>query len=200
MIYRIFPTTIYVEKLNINLSKEQIDFFKSCQGSILKNEGNTTSQDNYILNNPILDNLKKEIELHLNHYFYDVMEYSNDASLYITQSWLNFSDNNQYHHAHDHPNSIIAGVFYINCPTDDDKISFLKTEYTSIKLNIKNRNDYNSNLMHLSVKNNFLTLFPSNLKHKVPAQNRPGVRVSLSFNTFVKGTLGTDQNLSRLVL
>ena len=40
MIYQIFPTTIYVEKLNINLSKEQIDFFKSCQGSSLKNEGN----------------------------------------------------------------------------------------------------------------------------------------------------------------
>ena len=45
--------------------------------------------------------------------------------IYITISWINYTETNQYHHAHSHPNSVISGVYYIE--TDEsDTITFFQ--------------------------------------------------------------------------
>ncbi len=61
------------------------------------------------------------IELLKNAYYYNN---PNNITPYITQSWLNYTETNQYHHKHQHPNSLVSGVFYINCDDKFDKIKF----------------------------------------------------------------------------
>jgi hypothetical protein len=46
----------------------------------------------------------------------------NNIELYITQSWLNYTEENQYHHRHEHPNSVVSGVLYF----DSDKKDMIK--------------------------------------------------------------------------
>jgi hypothetical protein len=45
-----------------------------------------------------------------------------------------------------------------------------------------------------------LIIFPSNLTHMVQTKQGDGTRISISFNTFVKGYIGSDESLTGLHL
>jgi len=62
----------------------------------------------------------------------------------------------------------------------------------------KEYNAWNSNDFVLPVKSNSIILFPSYLPHSVDIKNSSNIRTSLSFNTFVKGTLGYEVDLDLL--
>ena len=65
----------------------------------------------------------------------------------------------------------------------------------------KEFNAYNSLTWDCLVENNVLMLFPSWLNHKVESNKKATTdRISLSFNTFVKGTIGDKNNLTELIL
>ena len=66
-------------------------------------------------------------------YFNKVLSITDEVTPYITQSWLNYTETKQFHHRHEHPNSIVSGVFYINCHEEFDKIKFFKKDYQGNK-------------------------------------------------------------------
>ena len=45
-----------------------------------------------------------------------------------------------------------------------------------------------------------LVIFPSSLMHSVPPVKKDQVRVSLAFNTFIKGELGKDEQLAKVII
>lgn len=55
----IFPEPIYRSTLNRKLTKEEVSFIDKNKTNVFKNEGNTTSNDTYILNKNEFKNLKK---------------------------------------------------------------------------------------------------------------------------------------------
>ena len=59
---------------------------------------------------------------------------------------------------------------------------------------------FNSESWNFKVKTGDIILFPSTLGHKVESKVGDNIRTSLSFNTFVKGTIGVDKNLTELKL
>ena len=197
----IFPTPIYFSKLDIKLSTKELLFVEKNKNLFFKNEGNLTSLDNYVLNKKEFKDLKKEIDLRIKDYFNKIIMTSNNVTPYITQSWLNYTETNQYHHKHEHPNSLISGVFYINCNEKFDKINFYKKDnYSTIKLETKEWNLWNSESWWFSVKTGNIILFPSHLTHAVETKQGDNTRTSLAFNVFVKGTLGDNKMLTELYL
>jgi len=196
----IFPTPIYISKLNRDLTNKELSFIDKTKLDTYKNEGNTTSNDNYILNNKDFKNLKKELDFRVQDYFDKVISPSNNITSYITQSWLNYTETNQYHHKHTHPNSLVSGVFYINCHEEHDKIKFFNDNYKIIKLETKDWNIWNSQSWWFSVKTGDVILFPSSLTHMVETKQGENTRISLAFNVFIKGTIGNNKNLTELVL
>ena len=55
--------------------------------------------------------------------------------------------------------------------------------------------------LYYAIKNNYLILFPSWLTHSVKPNKEATIdRISLAFNTFVKGNLGKRENLNHLIL
>ena len=89
---------------------------------LVKNEGNVTSANNYILNEPEFKDLKDILTKHINDYISNIYKPKYKATGYITQSWLNYTKKGEFHHIHQHPNSFVSGVLYINAIKDKDKI------------------------------------------------------------------------------
>jgi len=196
----IFPTPIYISKLNRELTKQELLFINKNKLDVYKNEGNTTSNDNYILNHKAFENLKTDLDLRVKDYFEKVISLTDTITPYITQSWLNYTETNQYHHKHAHPNSLVSGVFYINCDKEHDKIKFFNDKYKTIKPEVKDWNIWNSESWWFPVKTGDIILFPSSLTHIVETKQGDNTRISLAFNVFIKGTVGNNKNLTELVL
>jgi uncharacterized protein (TIGR02466 family) len=196
----IFPTPIYMSKLDRVLTPLELKFVDKSKKDFYKNDGNITSNNNYILNEKPFVNIKKELDLKVQDYFDKVISPANKITPYITQSWLNYTETNQYHHKHAHPNSLVSGVFYINCHEEHDKIKFFNDNYKTIKLEIKDWNMWNSESWWFPVKTGDVILFPSSLTHMVETKQGDNTRISLAFNVFIKGTVGNNKNLTELYL
>ena len=61
-------------------------------------------------------------------------------------------------------------------------------------------NHFNSHNFSLAMNKGELILFPSNLQHSVPYNQSDEERISLSFNTWSKGSLGNIDSLTYLPL
>ena len=196
----IFPTPIYISKLERKLTPLELKFVDKNKKDFYKNDGNITSNNNYILNEEPFANIKKELDLRVQDYFDKIISPANNITPYITQSWLNYTETNQYHHKHAHPNSLVSGVFYINCHEEHDKIKFFNDNYKTIKLEVKDWNMWNSESWWFSVKTGDIILFPSSLTHMVETKQGDNTRISLAFNVFIKGTVGNNKSLTELIL
>jgi uncharacterized protein (TIGR02466 family) len=196
----IFPTPIYMSKLDRKLTPLELKFVDKHKKDFYKNDGNITSNNNYILNEKPFANIKKELDLRVKDYCNKVLSITDGVTPYITQSWLNYTETNQYHHKHAHTNSLVSGVFYINCHEKLDKIKFFKDGYKTIKPEIKTWNLYNSDSWWFPVKTGDIIMFPSSLTHMVENKEGTNTRISLAFNVFIKGTIGNNKNLTELIL
>jgi uncharacterized protein (TIGR02466 family) len=196
----IFPTPVYISKLDRKLTLKELSFIDKIKLDLHNNEGNKTSNDNYVLNNKSFKNLKEELDLRVKDYFDKVLSITDDVTPYITQSWLNYTETNQYHHKHEHSNSLVSGVFYINCHEEFDKIKFFNEKYKTIKTEVKDWNLYNSLSWWFPVKTGDIILFPSSLTHMVETKQGDNTRISLAFNVFIRGTVGNNKQLTELHL
>jgi uncharacterized protein (TIGR02466 family) len=195
----IFPTPVYLQKFR-NFSKKEILFVNKIKKNVSKNAGNLVSKDNYILNNKIFNEIKKELLVYINDYFNSIIVPDNKIKPYITQSWINYTEKGQFHHSHEHPNSIVSGVLYINADKNNDQIIFYKRHFPEIKINTKKYNLFNSTSWTFKIQTGDLILFPSGLTHKVDFKEGDNTRISLAFNVFIKGKIGIENELTELIL
>ncbi len=194
----LFPTAVAKFELGRDLSEVEREHLFNLETR--PNHGNTTSVDNNVLNKPELQSLTEFLNNSLQEYFNTVYAPKTDANLCITQSWVNYTKTGQYHHKHDHPNSLISGVFYIQAAKESDKLHFFKDGFQQLKIVPKDFNVYNSDSWWLEAATGTLYLFPSSLTHMVEQVKSEDTRISLSFNTFPKGTIGGDLGLTSLNL
>tara|TARA_R110000782_G_scaffold172395_1_gene264000 strand:+ start:387 stop:1001 length:615 start_codon:yes stop_codon:yes gene_type:complete len=195
-INNIFPTPIYTTKLDRELTRLELKFVEKIKKESYYNGQNTTSNSNYILNEKPFLNLKKELDLRVKDYFEKVISSTDLVIPFITQSWLNYTEKDQYHPKHSHSNSFVSGVFYINCHKELDKITFFNDSYKTIKPEVKTWNLYNSESWWFPVKTNDIIMFPSSLNHMVETKQGDNTRISLAFNVFVKGIEGSNKDLT----
>ena len=201
----IFPTTIGKFKLDRNISENEISVaYEEEKESHINTGDNFIGKNSYILENPKLKNLKEFLENSLNEFFYTIHGgYDNSVSMYITQSWFNYTKYNQSHHRHAHNNSIISGVFYLNADINSDSINMYTENFLQgdhINIPPKEVNIYNRECVTLPVETGTLYLFNSKIQHDVsPTQNNE-TRISLAFNSFVRGRIGNVESRTELIL
>ena len=198
----IFPTPLYSSFLNRDFTKKEINFIKKeCKKISDNNEGVVKiPKDTYILNNKIFSNLKKNLLLSVQDYFFKVLNTSNKIKPYINQSWINLTKEKNYHVPHKHPNSFLSGVLYIDTDKEKDSIRFTKDIYEQIQITYKEFNLYNSSSWWIPVEKKQIILFPSNLTHSVDFKIGTNERISLAFNVFIKGKIGEPKLLTGLTL
>jgi uncharacterized protein (TIGR02466 family) len=201
IIENLFPTPIYMSNIDRTFTKQELQFVDNQKNKCSKNSGNINTKDNYILNRKEFKNVKKFLDQCCQDYLEKIISPKNNIELYITQSWLNYTEENQYHHIHAHPNSVVSGVLYFDCDKENDKIKFTNpVGYQQIKPEIKNFNIWNSETWFFPVETGQLVMFPSSTTHQVDTKQGNNTRISLAFNTFYKGTLGSNKDLTELIL
>ena len=206
---QVFPTPVLVCSCPFNYSREE----KWCRDyDCTKENGlydqnrkkikhhNRQSKDTFILDNPELKGIRTFIQEKLDYYANKIYNFS--EKLVITQSWLNKNGKGELHHKHHHPNSIISGVWYPVIHDGLPPIQFSKTEERDIGMSIREGgfNFFNSHHFNMRLHKGELILFPSHLKHSVEPNTTDDERISLSFNTWCKGNLGTIETLTYLPL
>jgi uncharacterized protein (TIGR02466 family) len=157
---------------------------------------NATSVDRYILNDPSFSELNDFLQRHVDNYAYNVLNLKNDVRFYITQSWFNYNNEMSSVHRHCHANSIISGVFYVqgdHCPIlfhSKDNVPFYGFEFS-----VKDYNFFNASSWRINNDQYKVVLFPSRLEHSVAPNESKRQRISLAFNTFMRGNVGMDDEL-----
>jgi uncharacterized protein (TIGR02466 family) len=194
-IVSLFPTAVGMFDLNRSFTDEELSVLLKQEE--YPNMGNKTSKERFIFRNKILADLFSFATESVNKYFQEVIAPSKEVSLYITQSWMNYSKKNEWHHAHEHPNSVLSGVFYIQTD-NEDKIYFERVGYEQISFPTEKYNLYNSKSWWIPAIQGRLIIFPSSLRHHVMPVTTDHTRVSLSFNTFAKGLIGAEETLTAL--
>ena len=196
IVYSLFPTAVAKFELGREYTAEEMAFVNSQETR--KNEGNTTSNDRYVLRHDTMESLRAFVETSVGEYLRNIYAPKYDVSLRLTQSWLNYCQPGQFHHKHAHPNSFVSGVLYIKAAKEQDKIHFYRDGYQQIKLPTDNYNTYNSDSWWFEVDAGDLMIFPSHLTHMVESVKQE--RISLSFNTFPIGRVGEEESLTALHL
>lgn len=133
--------------------------------------------------------------VHVQAYFEKIYAPASDCSIYLTQSWINFTEEGQEHYSHHHHNSLVSGVLYLDADKQHDGIVLYRPQNfyertIYIDPDHSKLNEFNAAKWNLSVETGDIVLFPSYLRHSVDVKNGKNTRTSLAFNTFVKGTIG----------
>jgi uncharacterized protein (TIGR02466 family) len=200
-IHGLFPTPVFSKNINRKFTKKEMQLVNLAKKETNKNDGNITSKNNYILNKPEFKEVNKFINDCLDEYLKKVISPINDLKLYVTQSWLNWTNEGEFHHVHSHANSVVSGVLYIDSDNENDRIKFINpSTYQQLKPAVKDFNIFNSDTWWLAVETGQIVMFPSSFVHQVDCKKGTNTRISLAFNTFYKGKLGINSNLTELIL
>ena len=195
----LFPLPVY--STVFELTEEEIKIIYDCCAFLSPNAAqNFTTGERYLLRHPKLQRLKNFFEEKINFYAHDVLNIVEETQFYLTQSWANLSPKNSLHHLHRHPNSIISGVFFGTDNSNNLRFHRGLANYMFPGFEFK-RNKFdslNADSWGFPTKKNTLLIFPSNVEHQVEINKDDHPRLTISFNTFVKGMIGKENELSAL--
>lgn len=194
-VHTLFPQTVTVNQINIDNDK-LISLIKedlSLNGNFYLSNSNKLHEDaRYDF---FTESLMKEIQQ-----IFDEVYCFSHVKPYITLMWATCSEFGQSIHSHTHPNSFLSGVYY---PQDIEypPIRFYDPLPKTIVPDFKSPNIYNLRSYIFHPRQGEIFTFPSYLQHETAVNNlEKSDRISISFNIFVKGLLGVEDPLSRLIL
>lgn len=196
----IFPTPVMRSNIGRDFSDAEQAFFEKLRAAPHPNIANNRSADTHVLDAPEMRSIREILEEHINQFAWKVISADPKFTFYITQSWLNYTKKGQHHHRHMHTNSLISGTLYIQAHRKVDSICFHRQSASQQQILVESEqlNEYNTPVMSYSVGAGDLIFFPSNVLHSVDAVDDDRTRVSLAFNTFVRGELGSEERLNSL--
>ena len=185
----LFSKLIYLNKINISLKEEKI-LKKEIKKLKLKKIKNSISMSENIeiLKIDKLNFLKNKLMEEVENYTKNILKYENN--FIITTSWTTNTKINESSKSHIHTNSMLSGVFYVECDEEVDAISFTNFNSSGWSLKPKEYNIYNSSKYTFPVRKNLLILFPSETVHTVEEHETEKERISIAFNFIPTGLIG----------
>ena len=186
----IFPAAIY--RINLRkLSTTERTVFDTNNITAVSRQGNQTSVKSSLLDDIEFTDLKTVFMEHVHNYAKEVIK--TDCQFYMTNSWKNQNKKGQPHDLHNHKNSVISGVYYVNVGNSENSICFNRLASPFfMEFQCSERTPFNSVEWSIPVEDSMLILFPSSLYHSVPVNTTNNERLSISFNTFIKGNFNND--------
>lgn len=204
-VFPMFPTPLYVNKYEGDTT-EIVNYFNSQPMNPSTQGGyGELSKNSYIIDHPICKPLSDWIMECFKEFATNIMRYKY-KELEFAQSWLTYKQPGQFHKAHTHPNTLLAGVFYYDVQPGDASIVFSKEakSYNRPYFEPSLLDDYQEHLfsqeeIYFTPQQNNLIIFPSYVIHGVPPNNTNRVRKALGINALTKGILGDRETISEII-
>jgi uncharacterized protein (TIGR02466 family) len=193
----LFSKLIYLNKINLSLKEEKILKEEIKKLKLKKIENSISMSENIeILKIDKLNFLKNKLMEEVENYTKNILKYENN--FIITTSWATNTKINESSKPHTHTNSMLSGVFYVECDEKVDAISFTNFNRSGWGLKPKEYNIYNSSGYTFSVKKNLLILFPSETAHTVEKHEIEKERISIAFNLIPTGLIGENDSTLKI--
>lgn len=203
-VYDLFPIPLYVNKYTGDTT-ELVKYFDSCVMLPAKGPYGRISENSYILDNPICKEFNEWAIKCFEEMAVNVMRYK-FTSLQFAQSWLTYKEPGEFHKAHTHPNTLLAGVFYYDFQPNDSAICFSKPVSSVGRVMIEpslhedyQEHRYSQEEIYFTPENNTFIIFPSWLTHGVPPNRTSHVRKALGVNVLTRHTLGDRETISEII-
>ena len=198
----VFSVPIMLVDTDYGISESEMEYILGSEYDP-NSGGNLTSTDRFILNNQELSGLKKFVDTAIDVYAKDLLQWVPENNLYVTQSWVNKNAKDTQHSPHTHPNSFVSGVFYLTDNPAPTVFSQRVNHMFPLDMPCVSANQYNQRFRKYQInpeRKGQMILFPSSVEHFVPSNPDSSERMTLSFNTWAKGSAGTVQNITYLDL
>jgi uncharacterized protein (TIGR02466 family) len=203
-VFDLFPIPLYVTTYDKDLT-EIVKYFDNQEMNEPNGGYGIISKNSYVIDSEVCKPLSVWIMDHFRKFATDVMRYEY-KELQFAQSWLTYKKPGQFHRAHTHPNTIIAGVFYYDVQEDDAAICFSKEARSYNRSYIEpsllpdfQNYPHSQEEIYFKPKQGNLIIFPSHLTHGVPPNTTNRVRKALGVNALTKGTLGDKETISEII-
>lgn len=209
-VVQLFPISVCIDKIPVDSDTKE--YLKNQKYSKILYNGfpnGLISEDKSILDLDGCKQLKEQIQEKINDCVLNYYHVDFDGNFYIHRSWTIIHQPGNWSHAHSHNNSIVSGVYYLDCFPDSGAIKFYKPEgylnnlsTGTISFQYNEHHEHNSETWSIVPKSGTTMLFPSKLKHSVDTNNSNETRMCLAFDVFVEGALRGDkqQDLVSLTL
>ncbi len=187
MIDVLFGDVLYSNKLDIDTQTIVENMREPLKAQINKKK-QPSNESLYVLKEKKHKHLKDIIDSEIKNYANNVMKY--DANFVITTSWFTETDIMEQSQYHQHQNSFISGVLYLNVNEHSGSITFEDFRDQQIKVPCTEYNLLNGKAYTVNPVNGLILLFPSKLWHVVGKNKSKQKRNSLAFNVMPVGTVG----------
>ena len=200
-VINLFSVPVYVTQL---VGHEQ---FQQQEVQLLKNiplekqwgdDGNYLSKDNHVLEKYNLARIRQVCDTYVHHYTEQVLGISDQFRMF--RSWLSMNTQGTRHLPHSHRNTMLSCILYFDEHMSDQPmapISFGQDGLDQVfrtfqfQFNVRERNQYNNNVLTIYPRTNTLIIFPGWLKHETEEAKSTVGRYCLGTNYFFQGECST---------
>jgi uncharacterized protein (TIGR02466 family) len=187
----LFPIPLYVTDIGTDYDT---DFIWDEQYYRLPNDHVSITNEYDLLDRPQLKSLKEAILKEVDNFLVDMCKFQDDLEWKIISSWAVKHNKDDYHHMHWHPNSMWSGVYYVHIPEESGWIQFFKDTKPTLSLGMSEYTPWNSHYVEFMPKSGDLIMFPSTLTHNVVNNESEDKRLSIAFNIWPIGMVGSDRD------
>jgi uncharacterized protein (TIGR02466 family) len=194
-IQSLFSIPVFVG--DISVDPGEADFVRHLPFLPLKNKTAAMTASKHILDMEPLGRLKSAIDQKVQSYVKSTFSPQESIQFVMTTSWATRHKTGDWANAHDHSNSLVSGIVYLDVDQDSGDLVFDKI-IENLGLRLLHIDPYkytpfNSPNWGLTPTTNQIVIFPSNLPHRATTNNSTIDRHCIAFNYFVKGTLGQGE-------
>ena len=111
-----------------------------------------------------------------------------DVNIRIKEMWAIINKKNDFNVIHTHPNCYLSAAYYVKAPKDCGRFQIecpnIARRYAYPE--VEKKNELNTEVAGIDVKEGDLLIFPGYLPHKVAKNESDEDRIVISFNVDVK--------------
>ena len=182
---------------NTRLDPVEVEYLKNQKFNRLAvDNGYSTVNKQILRDNPNTQKIKQSIEQHLLNYLTDCLRVAPGTQFEMVTSWVVKHDPGDWSQEHDHTNSVISGVLYLDCDEHSGNIVFHRSTYwqnlfpRNTWIEFEDYKPHNSSEWKILPKPGDILFFPSQLVHSVEQNKSQMERYALAFNFYPRGKLG----------
>lgn len=193
----IFATPVL--ETNIGVSKDILKHIHNLKYRRTDYENADISLSMSVLDKNIFSEYSKKIDHYVKKFCFDFVKFDKKkVKLERTASWSNRYHSKDWCQYHNHANSFITGVWYLETPKNSGDLELHNPRFSfgePISFECFEYNSVNSHSYTFECKAGNLIIFPSIIGHSVGKNMSKKIRSCIAFNYYARGEVSSEEKI-----